>query len=913
MAPLAVDPAALDGAGSTVISVGEGLGEVVSTLTTALAGCDGMAGDDPAGSAFGGSYNTSASELLEAMAATRNGLCRLGDGVRMSAHNYSMAEAMSNVAGQDQPLPGPHPSGPILAQSVPSAVGSGVGAPAGWGWVAKYIGMIWPNADPAKLRAAAAAWISAGTNFEVDEALGATGPMASIGAQQIPEGAAIAAAFADTTRSATGILQQCNTIAAQLTALAAKIDKVHAAILDLLSRICDPVTGIKEVWEFLTDQDEDEIKKIANDIRIIVNQFTSEVDALRQQVATTLSEATTILTTMGRYAEKEWDQFLHHTDVGRALNQVGQYGKGLAESVGGLIKDGWTYGPIREFVDPQGSQQSWRELLHGMAPLVGLGDDHAPGVAQAWKEVGKNAVHWDEWKTNPAEAAGKSTFDLATLLIPGGGEAAAASKGARAAADAAEAASKASRAEAAATRALNDAAIPHVPAPAPHPETPPAPRPSGPPPDRPLPPTDKPAALGPTQPASAPTDVPSHHGPTESKPSAAANPESSAQARSTTPAEQRPITPGEPAPPAHPGSVADGAAAPPAAAGSAPHTQTPELSPPNSHPSSPQDAGAIVSHGSTNAGGEAHGGGSGGDGHGSAGENGHGGSGGHGGDGSRGSGGEDHGGSDGHGHGTGGESHGGGDGYGGKSDPVPNNATHTGLHDPPLNQGVPSNSLPDLTEINNEYRLPNGEIDPDRLGEWAQRVSDEYPAITKDGVEGVYDYTTENYDGMNPYLRDVDPLSPQQQEILDAQSINQMTESQREAWEARITHTDEGLSALPPYRADPTDAFSTTWRGLRAMDSLIDQFVEGGIFSDPAYLSTSTDSGVAEEFARGAGANQTPTLLRVDGYDGVDVMQLSRYMQESEILFPRGTNFEVLSKILGDDGLLRIIMKQMIR
>jgi hypothetical protein len=166
MAPLAVDPAALDGAGAKVISVGDGLASVVSTLTTQLAGCNGMAGDDPAGSAFGNSYNSSASKLLEAMAATRNGLCRLGDGVRMSAHNYSMAEAMSNVAGRGQPLPGPHPSGAITAQSVPSAVGNGVGAPAGWGWVAKYIGMIWPNGDSAKLRTAAAAWISAGTNFE---------------------------------------------------------------------------------------------------------------------------------------------------------------------------------------------------------------------------------------------------------------------------------------------------------------------------------------------------------------------------------------------------------------------------------------------------------------------------------------------------------------------------------------------------------------------------------------------------------------------------------------------------------------------------------------------------------------------------------------------------------------------------
>ncbi len=428
----------------------------------------------------------------------------------MSAHNYSTAEAMSNISGHGQPPPGPHPTGSISAQSVPSAVGSGVGAPAGWGWVSKYIGMIWPSGDSAKLRAAAAAWISAGTGFEVSEITGAAGPMSTIGAQQIPEGSAIGAAFADANRSAAAILQQCNTIAIQLNSMAARIDSVHAAILDLLSRICDPLTGIKEVWEFLTDQDEDEIKKIARDIRTIVDQFTAEVQALSHQIAIAVTEASTILGTMSRYADKEWDQFLHHTDVGRALNQVGQYGKGIAESVGGLLKDGWTYGPMRAQIDPQGSYQSWQELVHGMAPLVGLGDDHAPSVAQSWKDLGKNAVHWDEWKTNPAEAAGKSTFDLATLLIPGGGEAAAAAKGGRAAADTAEAASAASRAESAATRALEDAPKPHAPNAEPRPSTPPL--------DRPPPPKDTPAAPGATKPASAPADGPTPHGPTESRP-----------------------------------------------------------------------------------------------------------------------------------------------------------------------------------------------------------------------------------------------------------------------------------------------------------------------------------------------------------------------------------------------------------
>jgi hypothetical protein len=418
MAPLAVDPEVLDGAGATVISAGEGLGSVITTLTTSLSGCNGMAGDDPAGAAFGRTYNASASKLLEAMATTRNGLCRLGDGVRVSAHNYSVAEAMSNVSGHGQPLPAPHQTSSISAGSAPSAVGDGVAAPAGWGWVSKYIGMIWPNGDSAKLRSAAAAWTSAGTNFEVGEIVGSAGPMGSIGAQQIPESPAIASAFSVANRSASGILQQCATVATQLTSLAGKIDTVHAAILDLLSRICNPLTGLKEVWEFLSDDDEDEIRKIANDICIIVNQFTAEVDALSQEIAKALSEAAVIISAMAHYAEKEWDHFLHDTDVGRALDHVGQICKGVFTEAEGFVKSFWTLNPARAVVDPKGFWHSVSGAVDKVESLTGLEGEQR--LKESWKELGKDTVHWDEWSTNPFQAAGETLFDGATMLLPGG-------------------------------------------------------------------------------------------------------------------------------------------------------------------------------------------------------------------------------------------------------------------------------------------------------------------------------------------------------------------------------------------------------------------------------------------------------------------------------------------------------------
>lgn len=420
MAPLAVDPAALDSAGGAAVAAGAGLGAVISSLTAALAGCAGMAGDDPAGAVFGRSYDGSAAALVQAMSVARNGLCNLGDGVRMSAHNYSLAEAMSDVAGRAAPLPAPPPSGCVGVGAPPSAVGGGGGAPKGWGWVAPYIGMIWPNGDSTKLRAAAVAWRSAGTQFALTEIQSTAGPMGVIRAQQLPEAGLIESAFADAYASTTAVVGQCHQLAAQLDAYAARIDAVHAAVLDLLARICDPLTGIKEVWEFLTDQDEDEIQRIAHDIAVVVDQFSGEVDALAAEITAVVSHAEAVITAMVDHAGKQWDRFLHSNPVGVVIDGTGQQLKGFGEEAFGMAKDSWDLGPLRASIDPFGWYRSWEEMLTGMAPLAGLGGENAPGVVESWKQFGKSLIHWDEWTTNPNEALGKTVFDAATLALPGG-------------------------------------------------------------------------------------------------------------------------------------------------------------------------------------------------------------------------------------------------------------------------------------------------------------------------------------------------------------------------------------------------------------------------------------------------------------------------------------------------------------
>src|SRR4051812_48809916 len=81
------------------------------------------------------------------------------------------AEVASNVHGAGgAPLPAAPVTAPVSAQLPPSARGSNEGAPPGWSLVEPFLGMIWPDGSPGKLRAAAEAWTTAGSAFLASEA-----------------------------------------------------------------------------------------------------------------------------------------------------------------------------------------------------------------------------------------------------------------------------------------------------------------------------------------------------------------------------------------------------------------------------------------------------------------------------------------------------------------------------------------------------------------------------------------------------------------------------------------------------------------------------------------------------------------------------------------------------------------------
>lgn len=186
--------------------------------------------------------------------------------------------------------------------------------------------------------------------------------------------------------------------------------------------------------------------------------------------------------------------------------------------------------------------------------------------------------------------------------------------------------------------------------------------------------------------------------------------------------------------------------------------------------------------------------------------------------------------------------------------------------------GPTPDPLPDLSDI------------PHSKGtdEWAQAVSDRYPRLTPDDVLGVYDYTTnDGYTTMNRFLRDPSSLSAE-----DAHAA-----------QARVDRAVSGLEKLP---TSP----GVTFRGTNLPPEVLARWSEGERVSDAAFMSTSTDPGVAERFGSIA--------IRVEGRSGVDVQALSHYgTDEAEILFRPGVEFDVVHRDLDPaTGRTRITLRE---
>ena len=194
-------------------------------------------------------------------------------------------------------------------------------------------------------------------------------------------------------------------------------------------------------------------------------------------------------------------------------------------------------------------------------------------------------------------------------------------------------------------------------------------------------------------------------------------------------------------------------------------------------------------------------------------------------------------------------------------------------------------NLSDLSRYDDVTPSPQGvgrTLDDPALEPWLDEVTQQHPELDRDGVRGIWDYTTnDGYDVMNGNMREIGPNELSVQERIDA--------------------TNKGLDQLPKYDG-------TTYRATNLPDSVVDNINNGGTYSDRAFTSSSTNPNVAEGFMNPGKDN--PTRITIDGHSGSNVGPFSAARSEAEILFKGGTEFEVLSNTIGPDGVRQLVVRE---
>jgi hypothetical protein len=128
-------------------------------------------------------------------------------------------------------------------------------------------------------------------------------------------------------------------------------------------------------------------------------------------------------------------------------------------------------------------------------------------------------------------------------------------------------------------------------------------------------------------------------------------------------------------------------------------------------------------------------------------------------------------------------------------------------------------------------------------------------------------YTGSAYRGMNNMLRGEGHFRPEDRTYLQE-------------------HADAVSTALAKLPDHP----GTTFRGVDYSNDVLDGYQPGSVITHHAFTSTSTDLRVATDSFDGN------TLLTITGKSGKDVDALSSNSGEAEILYDKGTEFQVVSK-----------------
>jgi ADP-ribosyltransferase exoenzyme len=444
--PLVVDPEALFAVGSAVVAAGDGLAANLGVLT---AGFAANTGRDAGGEVFGLGYQDAAESLLKASVAAINGCRQSGALIQQGASNYSRAEAASTLGGGADVLQAPPEPAKTSAPGPPGTLGAGAPAPLLWAVVQSFVDDVWPDGDAAGMHAVAARWRGFGAAAGgMRDALNSA--MVLLDAHQIPEGGRIDVALSQIRDSIAEIGEASRQLATGLDGFADEVGRAQNHIRDLLNRL-GSLTDLGHDLMLIVQGDAlEEIKKIATDVNGVLHDLGREARASEQAVRLGLGVVDGVVVTLEKYVRGELKEFLGDpvaNQVATVFDVFANANEGVLKGAVGMALSVGDLDPRWFALDPQGAADTWGDLGKGLwkgSLFNALLNPQEAGEAQLQQL--KGLLHLDDWSTaRPGLGLGENVFDVATLLIPGGGEVGAAADGAGAAARGAEAAADAER------------------------------------------------------------------------------------------------------------------------------------------------------------------------------------------------------------------------------------------------------------------------------------------------------------------------------------------------------------------------------------------------------------------------------------------------------------------------------------
>jgi ADP-ribosyltransferase exoenzyme len=436
VAPLVVDAEAMFAAGSAVDAAGAGLAANLTVLTAGFAAHTGL---DMAGMVFGLAYQDAADALLKASAAAINACRHSGALIQQGAANYSKAEAASTVGGGGAgALEAPTKPGTIAAPGPPGTLGPGQPPPALWALVQSFVDDVWPDGDVAALHAAAARWRSFGAAVGgMQGSLNASKSL--LDTQQIPERDLIDGALGQMGSCIADIGQQCGKLASTIDDFANEVDHAQTAIRDLLHRLGSLADLGHDVMLIIEGDAIDEVEKIAKDINAVLHNLGREARAYEQGTKLVMQIGDGLVVKFENFTRREFVHFLGE-EVGNPVATVFDTwvntNEGVLKGAVGMAQGLVDLDPRWFLVDPKGAAATWTDMAKSgwKGSLINalLNPEEA---GEANLQQLKSILHLDDWSTaRPGLGFGENVFDVATLVLPGAGEAGAAADGAGAAA-----------------------------------------------------------------------------------------------------------------------------------------------------------------------------------------------------------------------------------------------------------------------------------------------------------------------------------------------------------------------------------------------------------------------------------------------------------------------------------------------